>query len=69
MLLGLGLVAGACTSDPADQPLPEPVKVEDCAGLVDIGIVYVQRMVLALDGLAVNVLTGDAEPPADIGAL
>jgi hypothetical protein len=45
------------------------VEVETCDGLVDVGVIYVERMVLALDGLGVDVLTGDAEPPADVAAL
>ncbi|MDJ0960409.1 MAG: hypothetical protein QNJ88_07105 [Acidimicrobiia bacterium] len=71
-LIGLcviALVFAACTSDPTSGPLPEPVKVETCDGLVPVGETYVRRMVLALDGLSLDVLTGDAEPPADVAAL
>lgn len=67
--LAAGLVAAACTGDPASAPLPEPVEVETCDGLVDVGVVYVERMVLALDGLGIDVLTGAAEPPVDVAAL
>jgi hypothetical protein len=63
------LSAAACTSDPTSGPLPEPVEVETCDGLISIGETYVRRMVLALDGLALDVLTGDENPPADVAAL
>jgi len=67
--LVVSVILGACTSDPASEPLPEPVEVETCDGLAPVGIVYVERMVLALQGLSVDVLTGDAEPPNDVAAL
>lgn len=58
-----------CTSDPTTGPLPEPVEVETCDGLISVGETYVRRMVRALEGLSIDVLTGDAEPPADVAAL
>ena len=67
--LSLVFVLGSCTGDPESEPLPEPVDVETCDGLVRVGVVYVERMVLALDGLGVDVLTGDADPPGDVAAL
>ena len=67
--LSVVVVLGACTGDPESEPLPEPVDVETCDGLVPVGVVYVERMVLALDGLGVEVLTGDASPPDDVAAL
>lgn len=65
----VALSAAACTSDPTTGPLPEPVEVETCDGLISIGETYVRRMVLALDGLSLEVLTGDEDPPADVAAL
>ena len=65
----IGLLLGACNSDPESQPLPEPVEVETCEGLVPVGVIYVERMALALQGLPLDVLTGDADPPADVAAL
>ena len=63
------LSAAGCTSDPTTGPLPEPVEVETCDGLISVGEVYVRRMVLALDGLSLEVLTGAVDPPADVAAL
>jgi hypothetical protein len=70
-LLGAAVLVltAACTNDPASAPLPEPVEVETCDGLVDVGVIYVERMVLALDGLGIDVLTGEAQPPVDVAAL
>jgi hypothetical protein len=67
--LAIALVVTACTSDPTSGPLPEPVDVETCDGLITVGETYVRRMVLALDGLSIAVLTGEEEPPADVAAL
>jgi hypothetical protein len=56
----LALVAGACTSD---QPLPEPVEVETCGGLEDVGVQLVAVWVEVVDQIPFDDLVADPPPP------
>lgn len=65
VVLALALLLGACTSD----ALPEPVEVDTCEGLVDVGVVYVERMFEELEELPVEAVAGNEPPPEDIAEL
>ncbi len=56
---------GACSSP---EP-PPPQEVESCGGLVEVGVGYVDRMLVALEGQSLDVVTGEVEPPPDIAEL
>jgi hypothetical protein len=60
-LAGVALL-GACSSP---EP-PPPEEVETCDGLVEVGVGYVDRMIVALEGQPLDVVTGEAEPPPEI---
>ena len=60
----IGLL-GACT----DDALPEPERAATCADLVGPGVTYVERMVDALPGLPVDVVTGELPPPPEVADL
>ena len=58
--VSLALVVGACTSD---QPLPEPVEVETCNGLEDVGVQLVAVWVEVVDQIPFDDLVADPPPP------
>ena len=47
----------------------EPVEVDTCEGLVDVGVVYVERMFEELEELPVEVVAGNQPPPEEISEL
>jgi len=59
------LLFGACSSP---EP-PPPQEVESCEGLVEVGVGYVDRMMVALEGQPLEVVTGEVEPPPEIAEL
>jgi hypothetical protein len=66
MLALAGVVLfGACSSP---EP-PPPEEVESCGGLVEVGVGYVDRMMVALEDQSLDVVTGEAAPPPDIAEL
>lgn len=59
-LLAIALVAAACTSS---KPLPEPIEVETCAGLEDVGVRLVEVWVEVVDQIPYDQLVADPPPP------
>lgn len=59
------VIISACSS--AEPPPPQ--EVETCDGLVEVGVGYVERMVDALEGQPLEVVTGDVPPPPEIAEL
>ena len=67
MVLALaGVVLFAACSSPEPPP---PEEVESCGGLVEVGVGYVDRMMVALEGQPLDVVTGEVEPPPEIAEL
>lgn len=56
------LVVSACTGG----SVAPPAEVDSCTGLVLVGIDLVERWVVNVEGLPVNVMVGDVEPPQEI---
>lgn len=67
LLPAVVLVTALAACSPA--ALPEPVEVETCDGLVPVGVVYVERMVEALAGRSLGVITGEEPAPPEIAEL
>lgn len=64
VLAGVLLLAACSSSEP-----PPPQEVETCEGLVEVGVGYVDRMMVALEGQPFEVVTGEVEPPPEIAEL
>ena len=63
-LVGVLLLAACSSPEP-----PPPQEVESCEGLVEVGVGYVDRMMVALEGQSLDVVTGEVEPPPEIAEL
>lgn len=56
----VGAVLASCTSA---RPLPEPVEVETCEGLEDVGVQLVEVWVEVADSLPYDELVAEPPPP------
>jgi hypothetical protein len=59
-LLATALLAAACTSS---KPLPEPIEVETCEGLEEVGVQLVEVWVEVVDQIPYDDLVADPPPP------
>jgi hypothetical protein len=64
-IVAFALVVSACTGG----SVAPPAEVDSCTGLVLVGIDLVERWVENVEGLPVNVMVGDVEPPQEIADL
>jgi hypothetical protein len=56
----LTMLAAACSGVPA------PEDVESCEELVEVGVDWVERTAIALEGQPLEVVTGDTEAPEEL---
>jgi hypothetical protein len=71
--VAVAVALGACTGDDATPPLPEPVEVESCDDVIDVGVQLLEVWVAVVEELPVEQLLADQPPPefeelAEIGA-
>ena len=59
-LVVIAVVTAACTSS---KPLPEPIEVETCGGLEDVGVRLVEVWVEVVDQIPYEDLVADPPPP------
>ncbi len=59
-LVGAAVLITACTSS---KPLPEPIEVETCEGLEDVGVQLVEVWVEVVDQIPYDDLVADPPPP------
>lgn len=59
-LAALAMATAACTSS---KPLPEPIAVETCEGLEDVGVQLVEVWVEVVDQIPYDDLVADPPPP------
>ena len=86
VLLAIAMLGSACdsseplppgvtttTTRPPPEPPPTPQEVQevdDCDDLVDVGILFAENMIQALErGMTVSQLTGEEAPPSDVSLL
>jgi len=65
LCLATAMLLGSCSS--AEPPPPQ--EVETCEGLVEVGVGYVDRMMVALEGQPIDVVTGEVEQPPEIAEI
>lgn len=69
------LPPGVTTTTTRPPPPPPPSveeiqEVDECAGLVEVGVLFVENMIATLEGgLSIGVLTGDDPVPAEVQLL
>jgi hypothetical protein len=59
----VGVVVAACSGAPA------PEGAESCEELVEVGVDWVERTAVALEGQPLEVVTGDAAAPEELAEL
>ena len=67
-LLALALVAGGCSPDPIEVEV-EPERAETCSDLIPTGTALAVQLLAAIEGVPIDVLTGDTPPEGPLAEL